>query len=217
MVIKKGEPWLLWPDKISYGINKGDIGQTFEGDNSFTLSMRIKILTIEDVKRTIFAKVPNYCGIDIEPNNRLLLILRLNRDGIDVSEYLTSATEINDDFNDITYRYDKTLGLIEVSLNGMITIEYHFKDGEKLTKESEPHVIFGAGNFPSNNFNMNLCSYDIDFLIISKSIISDVEIKNIIKSKNQSTNIVGFYDFKKYTDFKVFDLSDNCNFLHKII
>lgn len=30
MVIEKGEPWLLWPDKVSYGINTGNIGETFE-------------------------------------------------------------------------------------------------------------------------------------------------------------------------------------------
>ena len=45
MVIKEGEPWLLWPSMVSYGINTGEIGKTFEGDTDFTLSMNIKILT----------------------------------------------------------------------------------------------------------------------------------------------------------------------------
>ena len=28
MIIKEGEPWLLWPSMVSYGINTGDIGKT---------------------------------------------------------------------------------------------------------------------------------------------------------------------------------------------
>ena len=55
MVVNYGEPWLLWPDKVSYGINKGQISDTFEGGHDFTLSINLKLLTIKDEKRTIFA------------------------------------------------------------------------------------------------------------------------------------------------------------------
>jgi len=29
--IKESEPWLLWPNTVSYGMNKNEIGKTFEG------------------------------------------------------------------------------------------------------------------------------------------------------------------------------------------
>jgi hypothetical protein len=60
MVIKEGEPWLLWPDMISFGINRGEIYKTFEGETDFTISMRVKIISKEPHKRTLFAKLPNY-------------------------------------------------------------------------------------------------------------------------------------------------------------
>lgn len=217
MVIERNEPWILWPDNVSYGINKGNIGQTFEGENSFSLVMKLKLLSNDTVKRTIFAKVPNYCGIDIEPNNKPLLILRINREGEEISEYLTSQTPINEDFNYLIFRYNRDEKLIEVLLNELVIISYILKENETLTKESNPHIIFGAGNFPINNFNMNLCSYDLDFLMISKSYLTFEEIIDIKENKTIKNEIIGLYDFEKHTDFKVFDLTNNCNFLHKII
>ena len=89
MVIKNGEPWLLWPNMVSYGINTGEIGKTFEGDTDFTLSMNIKILTKSSEKRTVFAKLPNYMGLDIEKeNNNLMLILNLDKNGKTEWKYL---------------------------------------------------------------------------------------------------------------------------------
>ena len=73
MIIKHGEPWLLWPNTVSYGINKGDINRTLEGDTDFTMSMRIKVLSKTPSKRTIFSKLPNYMGLDVENDNNNLL------------------------------------------------------------------------------------------------------------------------------------------------
>ena len=77
MIITKGEPWLMWPDKVSFGINKGNIGDILEGKTDFTLSIELNIMTYTNNKRTIFAKLPNYCGIDLDVDDRLLLILKL--------------------------------------------------------------------------------------------------------------------------------------------
>lgn len=218
MVIKSGEPWLLWPNMVSYGINTGDIGKTFEGDTDFTLSMYIKILTKSAEKRTIFAKLPNYMGLDIEKeNNNLMLILNLNKNGETEWKYLFSQTEIGYDFNLITFRFNKTNKILEILVNDIIAIEYKLENDEELSIGYEPHIIFGSGNFPSNGFNLNYCEYNIDFLMISKSIKSIFEIYNIKDNLILDDTIVGLYDFKKHTDYKIYDLSENCNFLHKII
>ena len=218
MVIKSGEPWLLWPNMVSYGINTGDIGKTFEGDTDFTLSMYIKILTKSAEKRTIFAKLPNYMGLDIEKeNNNLMLILNLNKNGETEWKYLFSETEIGYDSNLITFRFNKTNKILEILVNDIIAIEYKLENDEELSIGYEPHIIFGSGNFPSNGFNLNYCEYNIDFLMISKSIKSIFEIYNIKDNLILDDTIVGLYDFKKHTDYKIYDLSENCNFLHKII
>ncbi len=218
MVIKNGEPWLLWPSMVSYDINTGEIGKTFEGDTDFTLSMYVKVLTKSSDKRTIFAKLPNYMGLDIEKeNNNLMLILNLNKNGETEWKYLFSETQIGYEFNLITFRFNKTNKILEILVNDLTAIEYKLEDDESLSIGYEPHIIFGAGNFPSNGFNLNYCEYDIDFLMISKSYKSVFEIYNIKENLILDDTIVGMYDFKKHTDYKIYDLSENCNFLHKII
>ncbi len=218
MVIKNGEPWLLWPSMVSYDINTGEIGKTFEGDTDFTLSMNVKILTKSSEKRTIFAKLPNYMGLDIEKeNNNLMLILNLNKNGETEWKYLFSETEIGYEFNLLTFRFDKTKKILEILVNDSIAIEYKLENDESLSIGHEPHIIFGSGNFPSNAFNLNYCEYEIDFLMISKSIKSIFEIYNIKNNLILDDGIIGLYDFKKHTDYKIYDISENCNFLHKII
>jgi hypothetical protein len=218
MVIKSGEPWLLWPNMVSYGINTGDIGKTFEGDTDFTLSMHIKILTKSAEKRTIFAKLPNYMGLDIEKeNNNLMLILNLNKNGETKGKYIFSETEIGYDFNLITFRFSKINKILEILVNDILAIEYKLEKDESLSIGYEPHIIFGSGNFPLNDFNLNYCEYDIDFLMISKSYKSIFQIYNIKDNIVLDDSIVGLYDFKNHTDYKIYDLSENCNFLHKII
>lgn len=217
MVIKESEPWLLWPDTASFDINTGKISETFEGYSDFTLAIHLKVLLNSANKRTIFAKLPNYCGIDIEANNTPLLILKLDKNNEELYRYITCDYVINDDYNFIIYRYNKTNKLIEVLVNNITVISYQLEDDEKLTVGFEPHIIFGAGNFPKNDFNLNYCSYDVDFLLISKSYKTFTEILEIKNEQKHDETVVGLYDFMKHTDYKVYDLSENCNFIHKII
>lgn len=217
MTIKEGEPWILWPDKVSYGINKGNIGETFEGSTDFTLAIHLILNTLKNEKRTIFSKLPNYCGIDIEFNHKPLLILKTSKNGIEEHKYITSNREIFDEYVLMIYRYKKSERLIEVLINDEIIISYTLEENEELTFGHEPHIIFGSGNFPHNNFNNNFCSFDTDFLLISKDYHTHEEINDIKNGLVSNKRIVGLYDFKKHTDYKVYDLSDNCNFLHKII
>lgn len=217
MVVNEAEPWLLWPDTTCFGINTGKISEVFEGVSDFTLAMRLKILSNEPNKRTIFAKLPNYCGIDVESNNTPLLILKLFKGNEELYRYISCNYEIDTEFNWLVYRYSISKRIVEVLVNDIIVIEYKLEDDEELTSGVEPHIIFGAGNFPKNGFNLNYCSYDFDFLMISKSY---KQFQEIIKIKNErllDESIVGLYDFERHTDYKVYDLSENCNFIHKII
>ena len=217
MVIKETEPLLLWPDTTSFGINTGKISEVFEGFSDFTLAMRLKILSNEPIKRTVFAKLPNYCGIDVESNNTPLLILKLIKAKEEVSRYISCNYEIDTEFNWLIYRYSISKRIVEVLVNDIIVIEYKLEDDEELTSGVEPHIIFGAGNFPKNGFNLNYCSYDIDYLMISKSYKQLLEIIKIKNERSLDNTIVGLYDFEKHTEYKVYDLSENCNFIHKII
>ena len=218
MVINESEPWLLWPDMISFGINRGEIYKTFEGETDFTLSMRIKVLSKEPNKRTLFAKLPNYMGIDVEgPNNQLLFICNYEKDGEVKPEYEMVNGYLSFDYNFLTIRYTKLVNMIEILINDNVVYIKILEDS-KLSVGYEPHIIFGSGNFPKNGFNLNYCSYDMDFLLIAKKSLSLTIIKDVY---NQQTNldesIVGLYDFNKKTDYKIHDITGNCNFIHKIL
>jgi len=218
MVIKEGEPWLLWPDMISFGINRGEIYKTFEGETDFTISMRVKVNSKEPYKRTLFAKLPNYMGIDVEGDkNQLLFIGNYIKDNVVTPEYEMIDGYLYWDYNFLTINYSKELNLIKILINDINVFEHNLGD-KQLSVGYEPHIVFGAGNFPRNGFNLNYCSYDMDYLIIAKkslsyTIITDLYNKNI----EIPEGVVGLYDFNKKTDFKINDLTGNCNFLHKII
>jgi hypothetical protein len=201
MVIKEAEPWLLWPSMVSYGLNKGSIGDTFEGESSFCLEMTFKVISKEPSKRTLFAKLPSYMGVDIEgDDNKLLLILNLRRDGETYYEYLMSEVGIGWNLTTLIFKYNKEERTIRVSVNENVLITYKLKEREILNNGNDPHIIFGAGNFPHNGFNLNYCSYQVEHLRISKD-----------------DEVLGLYDFKKRTDYKIYDFTGNCNFIHKIL
>jgi len=217
MVIKKGEPWLLWPNISSYDINTGNISETFEGNTDFTLAINLMALSPKSSKRTLFAKLPNYCGIDIEENDTPLLILNLLKNGKETYKYLTSQTVISEGFNMLVYRYNRSNKILEVLVNEEIAISYQLEDDETLSVGSDPHIIFGAGNFPKNGFNLNYFSFQTDFILIAKSYKTFSEIVKIKTDGIFDQSVIGLYDFKKRTDYKIYDLSKNCNFIHKIL
>jgi hypothetical protein len=55
-------------------------------------------------------------------------------------------------------------------------------------------------------------------LIIAKKCVSLSDIKGLYNGEIQSVDgVVGLYDFTKKTDYKIYDLTGNCNFIHKIL
>lgn len=218
MEIKEGQPWILWPNSVSYGINKGDIGSTFEGDCDFTISMKFSTTTDIPQKRTLFAKLPNYMGLDIEGNNAILILNTVNSEGVVGGKYLWIDNCINNGVNLLTIRYNKQFNLIYLLIDDIIKLEHKLDDGEKLTKSDDPHIIFGAGNFPHNGFNLNYMTFDINRLLIAKNSLSYQEIVKCFENMDYiPTSTVGLYDFDKKTEYKIYDFTGNCNFIHKII
>ena len=218
MEIKEGQPWILWPKSVSYGIDKGDIGTTFEGDCDFTISMRFSTSVDIPQKRTLFAKLPNYMGLDIEGDNAIFIFNIINLEGVEEAKYLWIDKCINEGLNILTIRYNKQFNFLELLVNDIVKLEHKLHSGEKLSKSDDPHIIFGAGNFPHNGFNLNYMSFDINRLLIAKNSLSYQDIIRCFDDMNYiPTSTVGLYDFNKKTEYKIYDFTGNCNFIHKII
>ena len=219
MIIQQEQPWLLWPKKSSHGISSGDIHNVYEGDNDFTLSFRIKVLSKEPNKRTIFAKLPNYFGIDVEnDNNNILFIYKTEKDGVVEPKYIFINDELGWDWNFLTIRYSKKYNILDLVINNNVVYETQFESGEVFEKSDDAHYIFGAGNFPHNNFNLNYSEYDIDFLLISREYTQLSDIYELYEDFDKKTeNVVGLYNFDKKTDYQIYDFSENSNFIHTML
>ena len=72
-------------------------------------------------------------------------------------------------------------------------------NSHELGFDNNPHIIFGAGNFPRNNFNLNYVDLDLyKFEILVNN------------------NLLAKHDFEDFIFDKSVDITDNCNFIHKI-
>jgi len=219
MIIEKEKPWLLWPSKSSHGISKGDIQNVLEGHDDFTFSMRIKVLSKEPNKRTIFSKLPNYMGIDVEnENNNILFICTIRKGDVVEPKYIFLNDTLGWDWNFISIKYSKKYNLIVLDVNGSILHELQLKEDESIESFDDSHFIFGAGNFPHNGFNLNYSEFDVDFLCISKEYLEQDDIETLYKSEStDNKNVIGLYNFSKKTDYQIFDLTNNYNLIHRML
>jgi hypothetical protein len=141
---------------------------------------------------TLFAKLPTYFGIDIEISGLLVIF---NEEG-GKTKYLTKnygwepnkkyRLEITKDGNDI-----------KVTINNESIFDITLKTN--LIEDNKPHIIFGSGNFPKNDYNLNYFDGTISYLSIKKD-----------------GTLISEHTFEKFIHNKSYDLTNNCNFIHKI-
>ena len=91
----------------------------------------------------------------------------------------------------------KSQGVVTVSIDGNALILY-FVD-QKLASDENSHIIFGAGNFPKNEFNLNYLNVTLHEL----EIIRDDE-------------SISKHLFDDFIHGKSYDITENCNFIHQI-
>lgn len=214
MIFKKGEPWLLWPDVNAYGLDKGNVGTLFNGNNDFTISIKLDLLEIDPDKRTIYSILPTYMGFDIEGFNLSFILTTIDDNGNKIPEYYWFENLIQSLVNTYTFRYKKDIKKIEVLFDDKIIMEKTLTN-TKFDDVNKTHIIFGAGNFPKNDYNLNYAEYEPKNLVISNSCLSYEELETIFNKNNNKA--VAVFDFQKHTEHKVYDLTGNCNFLNKII
>lgn len=190
--INKDNIWVMWPDYlvdnfIEYPSNKIF---DYDGDFSFFLIFKISKPIIE--KMTLFAKLPTYFGIDIENDGLLLIINEENKKTKYITKYYEWITN-----KQYELEIKKTKNIIEILINNESIVYLELKN--TLKKDEKPHIIFGAGNFPKNGFNLNYFSGDLTYLSIKKD-----------------NELISEHKFDKFIHNKSYDLTNNCNFIHKI-
>jgi hypothetical protein len=117
-------------------------------------------------------------------------------DGTGKTEYLTCnfQWEANVKYELLITKEDES---VTVYIDGNALTIYFI--GDKLASDSNSHIIFGAGNFPKNGFNLNY----LGVILHELEIIRDNE-------------TISKHVFEEFIHGKSYDLTDNCNFLHQI-
>ena len=190
--IVKGNPWVMWPDSLVENFIDEPANKIldYSGDFDFILTFELPELVTE--KSTLFSKLPSYFGVDIEVNG--LTIILNEKEGNVKYNFIDFTWSVNKNYNLEILNRNKTIIL---KINGEILLEYQIET--ELSSDDISHIIFGAGNFPKNGFNLNY----IDVFLHKFEIIKE----GVTISK---------HNFETFIHNKSFDETGNCNFIHKI-
>lgn len=190
--IKKGNPWVMWPNLLVANFIDEPANKIFDHDGDYEFIIDFILPNKIESKSTLFSKLPLYFGIDLDQNGLLLIVTESTQ----ITEYVLGEYSWVDN---IEYRLKivKNSNVLRVFVNETECIKYEIKTS--LAKDDLSHIIFGAGNFPKNGFNLNYLSVNIKYL----SIIKDRE-------------LICEHLFDTFIHNKSYDKTGNCNFIHSI-
>ena len=143
-------------------------------------------------KCSLFSKLPDYVGVDIEEYGFTFIYTDENKH----TEYLFTdyKWEINTKYQ---IHIKKRKNVISLYVNESLIFNEFLKN--KLASDDISHIIFGAGNFPKNGINLNYTNVTLHQLEIIKE-----------------NSLICKHEFETFIYNKSFDETDNCNFIYKI-
>lgn len=191
--IRKGQPWIFWPSSICDTFPINPANKLLTGDFTFTIDMDITLLDDSPKQKSIFCLLPCYTGLDVHSDFMVLTVSYKRK----TEHYTLPVMLETEEKTNIRFNHIKGNG-IYLYINDILVLSENL-NGHELGVDSSPHIIFGAGNFPRNNFNLNYTDFDMH--------------KFYVYHENE---LVAKHDFEKYIFDKSVDLTDNCNFIHKI-
>lgn len=192
--ISSGNPWVFWPSHICDTFPQYPANKILTGLNPFEVYIDLKIKKVEGVIGTLFTLLPHYTAVDIYEGR--LLFTMMNEDK--KTEYWDLPFAIFDDVRlKITWKHIPNQSFT-VFINSR---EVHKVDltEKAFATEMDPHIIFGAGNFPKNGYNLNY---------------TDIELYEF--KVTQEDKLLCHHTFEDYIYDKSVDLTGDCNFMNKI-
>jgi hypothetical protein len=190
--IDKGNPWIMWPDGIVENFIENPANKVFDYNGNFTFKLAFSLPSPITEKSTLFSKLPSYFGIDLEENGLTLIVTYDYKE----SNYLfiNYKWETSKSYELVMIKEDNILNVL-VNQENLLT----FTLKGELASDSTSHIIFGAGNFPKNNFNLNYLEVELEKLQVF-----------------QENALISEHDFDVFIHNKSLDKTGNCNFIHKI-
>lgn len=189
--IEEGSPWAMWPNNLVDNFIDNPANKIFDHEGDFVFNLVFELVEPITKKSCLFAKLPSYAGIDLD-HDGISFLFTCN--GVTDYRFTTYAWEVGTKYELLIVKVNNQLG---ISLNGVTIVTLNLES--KLDGDDNSHLVFGAGNFPKNGFNLNYTN-----LILHKLVI--------LRDKE----LIAEHDFDIFIHNKSFDKTGNCNFIHKI-
>lgn len=188
--IRNKKPWVFWPTRVCPSFFKLAGNQVIAGKYNFRLEFDFTLMGVYGEKSTILSILPIYSSLNYY-NEHMSNIDLHTENGI-ISREIKDTISIG----------KRNKVVLENKANESINLfidDKHFAKEEKFSSINDPQIVLGAGNFPWHYENHHYC--DIDFHEF-KVYHDDV--------------LIAHHDFKEFIYEKAYDLTGNCNFIHKI-
>lgn len=193
--LKKGEPWVFWPSSICDTFPENPGNKILRGDCYFEFDIKFTLKELSNERMTVFSLLPKYTGLDIHPNGQGMTFIYTTEDKAEYVELPMLVNVGEENLIKVQHIPNKKLSLF---INDRTVYEEELQS-KVFGIDNSPHIIFGAGNFPKNNFNLNYVDLDLHEFIL----------KGI-------TGVLSHHTFKEYIFDKSVDISGNLNFIHKL-
>jgi hypothetical protein len=191
--IKADETWVLWPTKICPSFFDIAANQVISGNCNFKLEFDFTINGISGERGAILSINPNY------------FVLHYYNDNLSIIHVATNESELHNEHKDIN-------NLIKIGKLHKLKIEnvdfrsfFVYIDDNlvfkthnfNMTKDAQ--IFFGSETFPWDKPDLNSCDL------------------NLYSFKLYHENkLISNHDFNNIIHNKFVDLTNNCNFIHKI-
>lgn len=188
--IKNKEPWAFWPTRVCPSFFKLAGNQVISGKYNFKLELDFTLKKVYGEKSTIFSILPIYTSLNYY-NEHMSNIDVHTENGMDWKE-----------IKDTIFINKRHKVIVENQAGSAFTVSIDNKEvikTQKFSSVKDPQLLFGAGNFPWHNENHHYCDLDLH------------EFKLYHEKKLISHNF-----FTKFIYEKSFDITNNCNFIHKV-
>lgn len=190
--IEEGKPWVMWPNLLVANFIDDPANKVFDYDGDFEFMLSFGLPKEIKTKATLFSKLPAYLGVDLYEGGLTFII----------TDAMNNATYKSVPYKwDIDVKYDlkivKSGDRIDLYLNNVNQLTHTLIT--PLAKDDFSHIIFAAGNFPKNGFNLNYLALEMEYLSIKKD-----------------GRLIAEHLFNTLIHNKSYDETGNCNFIHII-
>lgn len=191
--ISKGNPYVFWPSSICDTFPENPANRILSGQYNFAFELEFIITDNSNTQKTIFTLIPRFTGLDVYLDKTLFTVTYQDE---------TKVYDLNRILN-VNERYKLRLENIpNTELRLFINEEVVVKEdlsNKCLGINDSPHIIFGAGNFPKNDFNLNY----LDMELYAFKVFKEKE-------------LLADHDFNYRIHDKFVDRTNNLNFIHKL-